>query len=205
VSKHRGAIVSLYDLQQSFLNAVVNDVAELPGLTDKTAGNSAAALDIHRNNWRSNLSNALRASYPVVERLVGAEFFAYAANCYIDENPSRSSNLEEYGGDFAEFLSNFPAAQSLPYLADIATLEATIEKVLVAADDGYSAYSLYSQFPILRIWQVNQPGWSGDDSVDLAVGADYLLVRRSGDGVVIEPIGADQFSALQVNMLQLNT
>lgn len=192
--------MSLAELQKDFLAAVTNGVAELPGLIDKAGNNSAALLELHRNNWRSNLSNALRAGYPVVERLVGSDFFNYAANCYIDEFPSRSSNLEEYGDEFVAFLRGFPAAQSLPYLADVAALEALIEKVLVASDEGYTAYSLHSAFPVLRIWQVNQPGWNGDDSVDLDAGADYLLVRRTADDVVIEPIGVDKFKALQISL-----
>lgn len=191
--------MSLYKLQQDFLAAVFNGAAPWPQFAE-TVRDNAASLDIYRNNWRSNLSNALRATYPVVERLVGADFFNYAASCYIDEYPSRSANLEEYGGEFAEFLRTFPAAQGLPYLADVATLEALIETVLIAADDGYTAYSLYSPFPILRIWQVNQPAWQGDSAVDLDAGVDYLLVRRTANDVIIEPLDASKFNALQINL-----
>jgi hypothetical protein len=75
--------------------------------------------------------------------------------------------------------------RSLPYLADVATLEAAIERVARAADDA-AAQVLHSRYPILRIWQVNQPGWSGDDSVSLDAGADHLRVHRVQGEVLIE-------------------
>lgn len=185
---------SLHAMQQAFLNAVIDDT-QFAGLI----GNSddAELVSVHRNNWRSNLTNALRATYPVIERLVGVDFFGYTASCFIDAHPSRSANLEDYGAEFAEFLRAFPAAQSLPYLADVAVLEAAIEAALVA-DEGV-AYAVSSPFPILRIWQVNQPGWEGDEQVDLDTGANYLCVHRIDDDVLIEPIAADNFATQQLN------
>jgi hypothetical protein len=45
---------------------------------------------------------------------------------------------------------------------------------------------LHSPYPILKIWQVNQPGWTGDDSVDLGEGGDSLRVHRRDDDAVCE-------------------
>jgi len=71
---------TLREWQQQFIESVISGDDHM--------------LNIHRNNWRSNLRAALRAGYPVIERLVGAEFFGYCADGYIDTQPSRSSNLE---------------------------------------------------------------------------------------------------------------
>ncbi|MGB9151295.1 MAG: DNA-binding domain-containing protein, partial [Burkholderiales bacterium] len=54
-------------------------------------------LDIYRNNAFSNLRGALQAVYPVVNRLVGADFFNHAANEYIGMTPSVSGDLHDYG------------------------------------------------------------------------------------------------------------
>jgi len=180
---------SLYELQQAFIDATVNAASPRSEL-------DARGLAVHRNNWRSNLRSALRATYPVVERLVGAEFFTYAANCFIDAHPSRSANLQDYGAEFAVFLHAFQPAQDLPYLTDVAKLERAIECATIEADDVDAQYLLHSSFPVLRIWQVNQPDWAGDDSVNLDEGADYLLIHRAGQDVSIEPIGRESFNAL---------
>ena len=183
------AAPSLYELQQAFVAATVSEDAQGSDL-------DARGLAVHRNNWRSNLCGALRATYPVVERLVGAEFFAYAANCFIDRYPSRSANLEDYGAEFADFLQTFKPAQGLPYLADVARLEVAIESVLVAANEADARYLLQSPFPVLRIWRVNQPGWTGDDSVNLDAGPDYLLIYRTDQDVLIEPLDIGSFNEL---------
>jgi hypothetical protein len=180
---------SLYELQRAFIAATIDEEAQYSVL-------DARGLAVHRNNWRSNLCGALRITYPVVERLVGAEFFAYTANCFIDNHPSRSANLEDYGAEFAEFLQAFKPAQSLRYLADVARLEAAIENVLVAADDADARCLLHSLFPVLRIWQVNQPGWEGDDSVNLESGPDYLLIYRAEQDVLIEPVDRKSFDVM---------
>lgn len=51
-------------------------------------------------------------------------------------------------------------------------------------------------FPILRIWQVNQPDRGGEPNVDSGVGHDHLRVRREPEGVAIERIPAGDFAFL---------
>ena len=92
------------------------------------------ALDIYRNNYRGNLQDALAAAYPVVEQIVGAEFFSMLARNFIEHHPSRSGNLHNYGAELAPFLATFPPAQSLPYLADVARLEHARSRACHAAD-----------------------------------------------------------------------
>lgn len=150
--------------------------------------NGAPRFDIHRNNWRGNLRAALRAGYPVIERLVGADFFNYCADAYIDAHPSQSSNLENYGEVFAPFLGEFPAASSLPYLVDVARLEFAIDELLTAHEND-DHIVLCSPFPILKIWQANQPGADPDLVIDLDAGGEKLLLRRDGFEIVIERIG----------------
>jgi hypothetical protein len=176
---------ALHELQQAFMAALL--AAEAPADAGRLAMAPAhlAGVEVHRHTMRANLQGALRSAYPVVERLVGTEFFAHAAQRFIALHASQSANLEDYGAGFDAFLRDFAPAASLPYLADVATLEAAIERVARAADDA-AAQVLHSRYPILRIWQVNQPGWSGDDSVSLDAGADHLRVHRVQGEVLIE-------------------
>jgi hypothetical protein len=178
---------ALHELQREFMAALL--AAEAPTDTAKlyVAPADLSGIEVHRHTMRANLQGALRSAYSVVERLVGAEFFAYAAQVFIASHASQSSNLEDYGGGFPEFLRDFAPATNLPYLAGVAALEAAIERVSRAMDDSV-AELLHSPYPVLRIWQVNQPGWSGDDSVSLDAGADHLRIYRVQGEVLIEAL-----------------
>jgi hypothetical protein len=55
----------------------------------------AARLQIYANHYRSSLTEALKAIYPVVCRLVDERFFAFAADRFIDSAPPRQPCLFE--------------------------------------------------------------------------------------------------------------
>jgi hypothetical protein len=203
----------LADLQKRFIDALADSPGEaLLAVIEPRAPGVQARLDIYRNNWRCNLRHALAVSFPVVGRLTGAEFFGWMADCFIDVQPSRSGNLDDYGAEFPAFVRDFSAAQSLPYLGDVAQLEWLIDTVMGAPDSTVDDGSVLpvghlfaSDFPVHRIWQVNQPEWSGDDAVSLDAGPAYLLVqrvaRRQPDGwrfdLELQSLDRDGFVELQ--------
>jgi hypothetical protein len=53
-----------------------------------------------------------------------------------------------------------------------------------------------SSFPVLSIWQVNQPDHHGGLQVDFDGPPDRLRIRREPDGVALERIGAAEFNWL---------
>ena len=53
-----------------------------------------------------------------------------------------------------------------------------------------------SDFPILHIWQANQPGHEDDDRVSLDEGADRIVVRRGAEGIALLRIGAGEHAFL---------
>src|SRR5262249_19748932 len=95
---------------------------------------SAQRLTVYRNTFASNLSNALRLSFPAVHRLVGAEFFDGAARIFAHERPPLSAYLDEYGGEVAAFLARFSPAASLPVLPDVSGREWAVNRALHAPD-----------------------------------------------------------------------
>ena len=146
---------------------------------------AAIALEIYRNNYRGNLHDALAGAYPVVEQLVGKDFFRLLTRKYIEQHPSRSGNLHRYGAEMDDFIATFSAAQSLVYLSDVAALEwachcayfaadATaldINKLALVAPEDYPNLALLthdachvvsSQYPIAAIWHVHQSGGQAD-------------------------------------------
>lgn len=209
--------VSLLEVQRAWRHAL--DSGEAGPVAPWIAGkdiDAAARLAIYRNNTRTNLRAALRSDFPVVERLVGAEFFAHAANAYIADNPSHSGNLGDYGGEFPEFLAAFPPAQPLVYLADVARIERAWVEVFLAAEassvdfSGLSAIPpgklgtirfgfhpavrlLASPYPALTIWRVNQPDHEEAGRVDLDTGGEFILLRRCDDAVELILLGQAEY------------
>jgi hypothetical protein len=200
---------SLRELQQGFAGALfaVNHAAPVFGIAG--AADPAERIAIYRNAMFVNYRKALGATYAVVRRLVGTPFFNAAVDEFVRTHASTSGDLNVYGDVFGDFLAAYPHARNMPYLPDVARLEWAIDEAQRAADApcapdavlaalaavpperltslrlplAPSSRLVASAFPILRIWQVNQPDHAGDDTVDLDAGADALLVRREASGV----------------------
>jgi len=66
--------------------------------------------------------------------------------------------------------------------------------LLVTPDDD-AQIMVCSPFPILKIWQCNQPGSAAAETINLDVGGDVLRLRRVGLEVQIEKIAADAQNA----------
>ncbi len=177
-------------------------------------------LQIYRNNSYTGFTNSLRSTYPVVERLVGEGFFRYATHQYITRYPSTAGNLQEFGATFAEFLRTFEPAAGQSYLPAVASLEWAYEQVYYAPEHALldlaalarvpperqgelhfilapASRLLSSDYPTLRIWQVNQANYEGEQTVNLDAGKDRLLVIRNTHlDVEIQPLEAGEFTLL---------
>lgn len=156
-------------------------------------------LNIYRNNTFITLIDALATTFPVVKKLVGEDFFNYTANEFIKKHPPRPGPIFEFGGLFSNFIEQFEAAASLPYLCDVARLEWAFNIAYFAADATPikardltevsendlaricfklhpSCQFINSQFAIDKIWFANQPD-GVMDKIDLNNGADLIIIR----------------------------
>ncbi|HQR10661.1 MAG TPA: DNA-binding domain-containing protein [Casimicrobiaceae bacterium] len=203
---------SLHELQAQFSAALAGDT-----------GHADSRIAIYRNTVSANYRNALGATYRVVRQLVGVPFFNAAVDAYTMRFPSTCGDLNVYGDHFGDFLATYPHAGDLTYLPDVARLEWAIDEAYRAPDadstptDLLAALAavpaervhtlrfacdpscrfLISDFPVLRIWQVHQPGFEGDIAVRFGEAADRLLVRREAGGVVVERVAPTDFVLLQ--------
>jgi hypothetical protein len=200
----------LAGLQQRFAEALLCPQAPVP--TD-IAGTSNAQrtkrFAVYRNNVHASLAAALSARYPVIERLVGAEFFRAMVLVFIGQHPPTSPVLAEYGATFAAFLESFEPAQEFPYLADVARLgwartvayhAADAEPIAITAlaavpPDALgdarlilhpAAAVVASPYPIVSIWRTN----THDDDVR-PIGPEHggeaaLVTRPQLDVLVTE-------------------
>ena len=212
----------LRELQLGFAAAVLDGADGDFARHVRGAGSSGARrLRVYRNNAALGLTGALEAVYPVVRRLVGEDFFRYAAARYIARHPSRSGDLHEFGERFPSFLESFSPAAALIYLPDVARLEWAYHEVFHAAGHPSldvaalarvpaerretlrfrlrpAARLLESAFPILRIWQVNQDDHAGDAPVDLREGGvKLLIVRRDNLDIEFCALADGEFALLR--------
>jgi hypothetical protein len=187
-------------LQSEFARALLDADRPVPRrLTSHTVPRPQKRFAVYRNNVVVGLLEALRARFPATERIVGAEFFRAMARVFVAAHPPRSKILSEYGEELADFIAGFEPAAALPYLPDVARLEAARTRAYHAADAepvspaalaaiapetiGALRVSLHpslhivrSPYPVVTIWAMN----SGDmplGPVDLDDAQDALILR----------------------------
>jgi len=213
---------SLAEVQTRFVAAIRDRAlpppADVVGRTDERPDRR---FGVYRNNVNVGLVEALMATYPVVLRLVGEEFFRGMARVYVGGTLPKTPVLIQYGGDFAAFIDGFEPARSLPYLPDVARLEWAWNVAYNAADRDPLApealagidpdriasltFDLHpslqivsSRWPVLEIWQTNTND-AAVQPVDLARGGGDVLVLRPAYEVELRklpPGGAAFLSAL---------
>ena len=180
----------------------------------------AIAIEVYRNNYRGNLHDTLAGAYPVIEQLVGKDFFRLLTRQFIGQHLSRNGNLHHYGAEMAGFIAAFEPAQGLPYLPDVAALEwachcayfaddaATLDigKLAQMPPEQYPDLILHihpachlvrSRYPITAIWHAHQPEASSDFKIDLDSGSSNALVSRMNDVALVSELTEADASWLQ--------
>lgn len=83
----------------------------------------ARRLNVYRNNVTRAAIEALRAAYPAVNRITGANFFSPMARQYWLDHPPGTASLTLYGENFAAHVARYEPARTLGYLPAIAMLD----------------------------------------------------------------------------------
>lgn len=182
----------------------------------------AARLAVHRNNVVASLQGALAETFPVVQELVGIEFFRAMAAVFVRQSPPRSRILAHYGQEFPDFVERFEPAGSVPYLADMARLEMARVRAYHAADAAVLASEavslalvsgdrigelrlvchpsvsvVSSRHAVVSLWAAHQDG--GDlGSIDIDQPEEAIILRDGLDVLVLRlpPGGAEFVKAL---------
>lgn len=184
--------------QEQFAAAILNPELPVPeGLLQPDGSPATRRFNVYRNNVIVSLAEAIAEGFPVVNKLVGDEFFRFMARQYVAANPPDSPLLFCYGQSFPKFVAGFTAAESVPYLADIARLEWARRESYHAADAlardasclaefGADAFPLLvfdlipstriveSRFPVQSIWEVNV----GTGNTEMPDSGEDVLVAR---------------------------
>lgn len=196
-----------------------------PGLRAWNGSDPTPRLAVYRNNVVGSLIDALAATFPVVQELVGVAFFRAMAGVFVRQSPPRQCILARYGQALPEFIEKFEPARALPYLADMARLELARVSAYHAADAEPVARgivgralasgeridqlclachpslgALRSRFAVVSLWAAHQ-GSAAIETVNID-GAESAIVLRQGLDVLVlpAPTGAVEFVlAIQQN------
>ncbi|MGH1378889.1 MAG: HvfC/BufC family peptide modification chaperone [Alphaproteobacteria bacterium] len=135
--------MSLGDFQNKFKDTMFCPVSDI-GVSEKYFSNIFIdneislndRMKVYHNNVVGSLTEVLRATFPLLENLVGEDFLKSMARAFIFDNPPSSGCMHMYGAGFDEFIKTYKPANNLPYLADIATLELALNNAYYAPDDN---------------------------------------------------------------------
>lgn len=184
-----------------------------------TDARSRAGLSVYRNTVAKARADALSGLFPTVERLVGSDWFRQAAMAFAEENPPRTPVLDDYGSEFPAWLSVFPPAREMTYLAPIARLDLawslahrSIDAPALGATDvaGMPASVLFASRAVVHpslqmfwfdwsvpsIWLANRPDATPGREVDWADTPEGLLILRPQLTVGHRPLSRSEWMFL---------
>ncbi len=197
----------LRELQMGLTNAALHDSpSAVLDHVQVARGSREKRVRVYRVNVINSLTDVLAAAFPVVQRIVGARFFRAMAKTFIEAHPPREPMLYRYGGALPEFLDTYDPAKDVPYVAAVARLEWARVQAYFAADaepldaqrlaavepealEGVTfavhpaVHVISAEFPVFKIWQVNQPQVTDIPRIDLTR-AEAGVVFRRGHEVV---------------------
>ncbi len=191
---------SLSDTQAAFAEALRQPDRTAPDALARSDGRPPGKrFNVYRNNVAVGIIEALRATFPAIERLVGDAFFSAVAKAYLEHEPPRTPLLFRYGRTFGDFLDAFPPAASVPYLGDVARLEWARLEAYHASDRApisiealgdvpadqvsgvtfgmHPSLSLIgSAWPVVSLWAASTDRGSSDD-VDMKRPEEAIVIR----------------------------
>jgi hypothetical protein len=216
-------VPSLRELQAGLMDALFERRDGIASQLKADALDPLQRIAVYRNNLQQSLGSALAAVYPTVQELVGDDFFRAIASRYIRLHPSRSGNLQEFGGLLPDYIAGLEATAGLPYLADVARLDWAWHAVFhcapapaceaaaaLAALAGApaarraaarlrwqpAARLLASEHPVFSIWRWHQSPASERGELNPSAGAECLLVYSLSGDVRVKPLDAAEHALL---------
>lgn len=213
---------SLREVQERFAAALFDGEADSIATLIRVDGiDPGERLEVYRNNLREGFRKALALEYPVIERLVGEDYFRGLALELLAAHPSTRGDLHHVGAPFPAFLAERFAATEYAYFADVAALEWGYAEILIAPDapifdlgslaglpaechaelrfqTAPASRLLESKYPVLSIWKANYTDHAAvpatAERIDLNAGPDRLLMIRTPAGVEFHALAPAEFA-----------
>lgn len=121
--------MTLAQSQAAFMAQVLDETAPLP---PGWSARHVAGMAVYRNNYRTALVEAMRATYERTARWVGEAAFERAAAHHLILHPPASWTLDVIGEGFAETVAALFAHD--PEVPELAALEWAMHRAFMAAD-----------------------------------------------------------------------
>ncbi|HRK23461.1 MAG TPA: DNA-binding domain-containing protein [Beijerinckiaceae bacterium] len=207
--------------QATFVTALLDRDKPVPdGLRTWNGSDPLQRFRVYRNNVAVALIDTLAATFPVTLALCGEEFFRAMTRAFALGSPPASPLLADFGQDLPDFIAGYAAAQKVPYLADVARLEAARALVWHAGDAAplaaetfacwqdrigeavltvHPAHAvLVSPYPVVSIWAAHN-GLGDLEDIDLSQPEEALVVRPNLETEIwrLPPGGAAFVRALE--------
>jgi len=213
-------MISLRELQRDFLCFALGDAGAASREWIVENGLSVERrLGVYRNNAQIGFAKAMQATYPVLVRLGGEDWFNQMAGSYQRVHPSRSGDLNTVGSKLTEFLVGTLGGGDYEYFIDVAKLEWAYSEALnkreagpanfagldALTDEDYrylrllvnpTVHLVESKFPLLNIWNSNRNGSESPAVIHLNQGASQILLIRRGEHVEVRELPPQMFALL---------
>jgi len=215
-------MTALAELQRNFISDCLSENinSKKPLLAkdiDISLISASGLMGIYRSSAIANIIYAMKLTYPVIEKLVGEDFFRASCKKFILSHCPKSANMDDYGQEFGSFLANFEPAKQLTYLKSVAQLEwyyhlssldddsKPVDWSLLSSIDALhvklllapSVKLITSPFPVNNIWQMNQSNAYENKPIDISLEQETLLIIfRSGLSTKIMTVTAGEFALL---------
>ncbi|WP_163133640.1 DNA-binding domain-containing protein [Agarivorans sp. Alg241-V36] len=180
----------LKQLQQEFSDSLNQTNTSVEARLANNALSPDESMQIYQNNYLLSLSEALSATYPTVQKLVGEDYFKFVAKSFILQHGHNQGDLNLFGHGFNQFLQQQDALAQLPYLADIAQLDWLIEQTA-----GQALPSQYFTVEALQSIPVEQ---LGDVVLHLAP-HQSLLASQYPVFAIYQMVQQDQVEAIELD------
>ncbi len=176
-------------------------------------------MGIYQHSAIANITNSLSLSYPVIEKLVGKDFFQLMCKSYIVKHWPISGNMDDYGESFSSFLAEFEQVKHLSYLEDVAQLEWLFHQSSLANDNSFfdwtrlakvsssetitfllspSVSIMSSTMPVDKIWLMNQVNAPENSELSLDGTSDtFIVLFRQGLKTEMMTVAESEFGFLQ--------
>ena len=203
---------------QPIAAALLDPTSPTPaGLRAWNGSDPGVRFAVYRNNVVHSLVGVLADSFPVVQALVGSDFFGAMARIYLRTQPPTSPLMHHYGAGLPSWMASFGPATALPYLCDVARLEWARLCAFHAADaPPVTAQALTARLqapealartplrlhpsvavvcsahPVVSLWQAHQRDDAGRDqqlaALDLGQPEAALVFRDAADDAIVLPL-----------------
>lgn len=178
-----------------------------------------AGFSVYRNTIAKGLIDALRANYPTVERLVGAQCFDAVSHDFIRQQPPPEPTLALYGEAFADCLLELGQVHGLAYLPFVAHLDRLWLEAYFAVDAPslcaqqlrrvsgelttvrvrLHAAARIARLPhsALTIWRNNHPPATPPATLEVTGAAECVLLSRPRGAVEVHELSHAEYAFLQ--------